>query len=112
MAIETYPDHIISAELPPEPDIRREVEKIIEIVKVGTGFDVVLDFSRIDIITSLSLSGFLQLRRIVTDTGHRLIFSNVALLTKDIFKVTCFEGLFDYADDKAAALENLQLQKK
>lgn len=112
MAIEAYPDHIIFAELPPEPDIRKEVEEVMKIVQADTGFDVVVDFSRVDIITSLTLSGFLQLRRMVTDAGHRLVFCNVAPLTKDIFKVTCFEGLFDYADNKATAFDKLQLQKK
>jgi len=99
MAIQDYSDNIILVELPSEPDIRKELDKVMEIVQDRTDCDVLVDFSRVDIMVSLSLSGCIQLHKLLNASGRHLIFFNVTNLTKDIFKVTCFDNIFEFADD-------------
>jgi anti-anti-sigma factor len=70
---------------------------------------VVIDFSKVDIITSSSLSKLLRLKKLMSDCGHRLIFCNVAPATKGIFTVTGLDDVFEIVDDKFVALASLQM---
>jgi len=108
MAIKSYADNIILVELPPEPEIRKELDTLMKIINAGNGCDVVLDFTHVTIMTSMALSGFLKLRKLMEKSGRRLIFCNATSITKDIFKVTCFDGIFEFIDDKTEALRTLQ----
>ena len=108
MTIKSYCDNVILVELPPEPDIRREIDNLMEILRAGSGCDVVIDFNRVEIMTSLALSAFLRLRKLMEQSGQRLIFCRAAAITKDIFRVTCFDGIFEFIDSKAEALQSLQ----
>jgi len=103
MIIHNYSDNIILVELPPEPRIRKDLDRVMEILQERTDCDVLLDFSKVDIMLSLSLSGLIQLHKLVNTAGRRLIFFNTSPLTKDIFKVTCFDNIFEFADDLHAA---------
>ncbi|MBN1796632.1 MAG: STAS domain-containing protein [Sedimentisphaerales bacterium] len=108
MTIKNDSDGIIIVQLPSEPNIRAELDTLMEVLAAGADNDVIIDFSDVDIMTSMSLSGFLKVREIVMEAGKRLIFTNAAALTKDIFTVTCFDGIFEFVDDQAEALKMLQ----
>jgi anti-anti-sigma regulatory factor len=110
MAIKNDSEGIIIVELPAEPNIRSELDNLMEILKAGADNDIIIDFSDVDIMTSMSLSGFLKVREVVLDAGKRLIFTNAAALTKDIFTVTCFDGIFEFVDDQSEAMKMLQQQ--
>lgn len=112
MTIKSYADNIILVDLPGEPDIRKELDNLMEILHAGSNCDVVIDFSSVNIMTSMALSGFLQLRKLMEQADRRLIFCSAAPITKDIFKVTCFEGIFEFIDDRTEALEALQPAEK
>ena len=107
MAIKNYSDSIILVNLPAEPDIRDELDTLIDILKAGSNCDVVIDFSNVDIMTSLSLSGFLMVRELTAKSGRRLIFCNTSAITRDIFTVTCFDGIFEFINDVDQAVETL-----
>jgi len=108
MTIKNHSEGIIIVELPPEPGIRAELDTLMEILHTGTDNDVIIDFSNVDIMTSMTLSGFLKVRETVTEAGRRLIFTNAAALTKDIFTVTCFDGIFEFIDDHHQVIKMLQ----
>jgi anti-anti-sigma factor len=112
MAIKSYADNIILVELPPEPEIRKELDTLMEILNAGNGCDVVLDFTHVTILTSMALSGFLQLRKLMEKSDRKLIFCNASPITKDIFKVTCFDGIFEFINDKTEALKTLTSQQQ
>jgi anti-anti-sigma regulatory factor len=107
MAICNYSEGVIIVELPPEPGIRSELDSLMEILRRGIGYDVVVDFAKVDIMTSLTLSGLLKVREIVAEASKRLIFVNASSITKDIFAVTCFDGIFEFADDRNEILAAL-----
>ena len=65
-------------------------------------------FSSIDIMTSASLVGLSILSRLLTDRGHRLVLCSVHAPIRDIFAVSGLEGVFEVAEDKSAALANMQ----
>lgn len=107
MTICEYAKNIILVELPPEPDIRPELNKLMKILDAGTNSDVIIDFSQVDIMTSMTLSGFLKVREKTIEVGRRLIFANASSITRDIFTVTCFDGVFEFADNRDQAVEIL-----
>ena len=107
MAIKNYSDSIILVDLPAEPNIRAELDTLMDILKAGGNCDVIIDFSNIDIMTSLSLSGFLMVRELIVSAGKRLIFCNTSAITKDIFTVTCFDGVFEFVNNVDHAVETL-----
>ncbi|MFA5239335.1 MAG: STAS domain-containing protein [Phycisphaerae bacterium] len=90
----------IFLDLPQEPNMGEAIKTIIETARDRGNCDVVIDFSKVDIVTNSSLSKLLKLRKLLADHGHRLVFCNVAPATKDVFTVTGLDGIFELADDK------------
>ena len=109
MGIQNWEDNIVLVDLPREPQMSDELISVTEEVRDRGDCDVVIDFSDVDIVTSSSLSKLLRLRKLLTDCGHQLIFSNVAAATRGIFTVTGLEGMFEIVDDKFVALASLQV---
>ena len=112
MGIQTWYDNTIIVDLPAEPQIRERLDRIIKIVHESRVGDIVIDFSQVGIINSLSLSGLLQLRKVLGEAGQRLILSSVSPMTKKIFTVTCLDANFEFANDKSAALLSVQSHKR
>jgi anti-anti-sigma factor len=108
MGIENWSEDTVLVELPPEPQIGDELKTIAEVVQDRCECDVILDFSRVDVLTSSSLSKLLRLRKLLAECGHRLVFCSVAPATKGILTVTGLDGVFELAEDKFAALATLQ----
>lgn len=109
MGIQNWSEDIVLVDLPLEPDMGEELKTITQIIRDRGDCEVVIDFSRVDIITSSSLSKLLRLKKLVGDCGHRLVFCNVAPATKGIFTVTGLDGIFEIVDDKFVALASLQM---
>lgn len=108
MGIINYSDNIILVELPTEPKIRPELDKAMQIVRHETECDVIVDLSRVDILLSLSISGFVQLHKLLTAHDRKLIFFNASELTRNIFKLTCVDCFFEFVEDAEAAVALLQ----
>lgn len=111
MGIQTWYDNTIIVDLSAEPNIREQLDRIIRVVSEGGQGDIVLDFSVVGIINSLSLSGLLQLQKILAESGRRLILCNVSPMTQKIFNVTCLNANFEFADNKSTALLFIQSRK-
>lgn len=95
---------IVIVDLHPEPDTGTELATVASLVRLRGDFDVVVEFSRVDIVTSASLSKLLELREFLTDRGRKLVLSGLAPETRYIFKQTALDAVFEFADDKSAAL--------
>ena len=109
MAIQNWSEEIILVDLPPEPEMADELDTVTTTFRDRGDCDVVIDFSRVDIVTSSSISKLLKMRKLLGDCGHRLVFCSVAAATKGIFTVTGLDGIFELADDKFVALASLQM---
>jgi len=109
MGIQNWSEDVVLVDLPLEPEMGEELKTITQVVRDRGDCEVVVDFSKVDIITSSSLSKLLRLKKLVGDCGHRLVFCNVAPATKGIFTVTGLDGIFEIVDDKFIALASLQM---
>ena len=109
MAIQNISEDLLLVELPlREPQIAEELQNVNEFISKKRDFDVVIDFLKVEVITSSSLSNLLILRSFLRKHNRRLILSNVATVTKCIFVVTGLKDIFEFADDKSVALLSVQ----
>ena len=112
MSIQNWSENILLVDLPEEPEIADELKEVVEMVRDRGDCDVVIDFSRVDIITSSSLSALLKLRKLLSDCEHRLVFCNIPAATRNVFSTTGIEEIFEFSEDKFTALAGLQLVNK
>ena len=95
---------VLYALLPPEPQLRPELTLLRQGVPGNEEAHLVLDLSRVEIITSPSIGGLLLLQRQLSQRGRRLVLCSARLATKCIFRVAGLDTLFDLAADKSEAL--------
>jgi len=112
MGIENWTEDIILVNLLQEPKLRDELQTVLEMVYDRDKYDVIIDFSSVDIVTSFSMSMLIKLHKKLSDNGHKLIFCNVAVATKRIFLIIGLEWMSKIFDDKFVALKSLQKESQ
>jgi anti-anti-sigma regulatory factor len=108
MEMEKLTEDVIYVVLPPEPRIRDKLKELNEKVSKSCDFNVVIDFSYIEVLTSTSISNLITLQNWLNKSGYKLVFCNVAVVTKCIFDVAGLEKVFRFAVDKFDALSTLK----
>lgn len=109
MEIVNLTEDIIYLELPSnELDITKELKALNKTVSEGKPCDVIVGFTKVEIINSSNISNLLILRSFLLDGGRQLILCDVQTITKCIFVVAGLAESFVFIDDKIAALETIQ----
>ncbi len=109
MGIQNFSEDVILVDLPlKEPQIADELKAVNEFVSGKPDLDVIIDFSRVEIMTSSSIGNLIILRNLLHERGRRLILCNMASVTKCIFVVAGLKDIFEFVDDKSAALAAVQ----
>ncbi len=105
MTVRSWSGDIIIVQLPGEPHTSNELETVIDTVYEKPDSDVILDFSRVERVTCLTLCQLTKLHKTLTCLGHRLAFCKVAPITRDIFEAIGFDRIFQDAQKAAVVLE-------
>ncbi len=106
MGIKNLAEEVILVELPSEGARRSdELKAVNEVVSNKNDSDVVMDFSRVEIMNSWDISNLLILQNLLGEAGHKLVLCSVSTLTKCIFVVAGLNEVFNFAENRAAALE-------
>ena len=108
MGIDHSSQGILTVDLLPEPDMGTDLENVANIARDEADCDVVVDFSSVDIITSSSIAKLLKLNKLMNGCGHRLVLCGLVAVTKQIFTLANLDQVFDFADDKSAALTTIK----
>ena len=109
MSIHRWSEDVILVELPGELTKHTELQTVIAMLRAGSDCDVVIDFSEVDVMGGACLAGLLEIQRLVNESGHRLTLCHVAPATRGVFTITRLEDLFEFAEDRFAALAGPQL---
>ena len=105
MGIRNLSENIILVELPSDESERAdELKKLNETISDKCQYDVIVDFSKAEIINSWNISNLLILRGMLEDAGLKLILCNISTVTKCIFVVAGLSEIFVFADNRSAAL--------
>ena len=109
MGITNLSDDVILVDLPSkELEIADELKTLNELVNKKHDCDVIIDFFRVEIVSSSSISNLLILRSLLAERQRQLFLCNVATTTKYIFVVAGLKEVFNFVDDKSAALAAVQ----
>jgi anti-anti-sigma factor len=109
MGIQNLSEDVVLVELPfKEPQIADELKAVNEIASNKPDLDVIIDFSKVEIVTSSSIGNLIILRNLLHEWGRRLMLCNVAPMTKCIFVVAGLKDIFEFVDDKSTALAAVQ----
>jgi len=109
MTIHNPPENLIVVDLPSrESLIADELKAVNETAGTNPACDVIINFAKVEIVTSANLSNLLILRSILTEHGHRLLLCNVSVITKCVFRVAGLDEVFEFAPDIPAAVAALQ----
>ena len=109
MGIKNLSKDALLVELPSKsPKIAMQLKAVNETVSKNGNCDVIIDFSRVEIINSANISNLLILHNMVQNSGHRLIFCNVATVTKCIFVVAGLNEVFEFVDNQSKALATVE----
>ncbi len=100
--------NILFVVLPAEPQLRPELALIREDVSRTGGLHLVLDLSRVEVITSPSIGGLLLTQKVLAEQGCRLVLCNLRLATKCILRVAGLDTFFECARDKFGARDILR----
>ena len=104
MSIEISSDHVLLVELPGEPQIRKELNNVIDRVQHNGDCDVVLDFSNVTILVSWTLVPLIRLKGLLDSSERRLLFCCMTSTTRDIFSTTALDDVFDIVKSRSDAL--------
>lgn len=109
MGIKNLSKDVLLVELPSKSHrIANELKAVNEAVSKKGDCDVIIDFSRVEIINSANISNLLILHNMQQGTGRRLILCNVATVTKCIFVVAGLNEVFNFSDDTASAMATVE----
>lgn len=95
-----------------EPELRRELETINEIVQGRDDCYVIINLANIEILTSSSITSLLKLHNTLTKNGRLLILYKVSLPTKGVFRTAELNSVFNFALDMFAAQKMIQKHKQ
>lgn len=108
MGIQNLSEEVLLVTLPAQPHLGDELERISEIAGNGPGYDVVVDFSSVKMLTSTSVCNLMILRALLNGLGRRLVLCSLSAHVKNIFTITGLEDLFEFANDRFSALDSMQ----
>jgi len=109
MGIQDWSQDVILVDLPRELEEHHELQTVMDMMRQGEGVDVVVDFSRVDLVGSRTFAKLLELRQLLHDSGHKLVLCGLAPATKGVFTVARLDELFEFVPDRFAALASLQM---
>ena len=109
MSIRRWSEDVILVELPRELEKHTELQTVIGMVRDRGDCDVVVDFSHVDVGGGACLTGLLEMRTLLNDSGHKLTLCSVTPATRGVFTVARLDDQFEFAEDRSATLASLQM---
>ena len=108
MGIQNYSEDTLLIALPEQPQHGQEIDIVNKLLSDSVDFNVLIDFSKVEILTSESICGLMILSKLLEGSGRKLVLYNLPTAIKQIFIRTGLLTVFDLADDQFDALEHIQ----
>ncbi len=108
MGIQNFSEDILLITLPQQPQHGKEIEIVNKLLSDSVDFDLLVDFSKVEILTSESICGLMILDKLLRGSGRKLVLYNLPSAIKQIFVRTGLLTVFDLADDEFDALQHIQ----
>ncbi len=109
MGVQQPSEQILLITLPRETRTCNELEIAIGMTSEAPRSHVIVDFSAAQVLSSAMLSQLLILERQLDAFDRRLILCSVPFNILELFKCVGLQALFQFADNREAAMESLGL---
>jgi anti-anti-sigma factor len=107
MTIHNTSENTLLITLPQEPDRSGELETAARLTTPRVNRHVIVDFSRVETMSSVTICGLIILNRLLSTTGRQLILCSVTPSVMAVFRRVGLHKLLQFVEDKAAALQSL-----
>jgi len=108
MAVCELSQGVVVADPAGKSNVDEDLREVAQVVRERGKCDVVLDFANVDFLNTSHLTSLLQLRKVLTDSGSRLVFCNINRPIQGILSITGLDNVFQIAGDRPDALDLLQ----
>jgi anti-anti-sigma factor len=108
MGIQNLSEDVFYVTLPKHPHLSNELDRISDIAGNSSGCDVVVDFSKVEILTSGSVCNLMILREQLSAMERRLVLCSLSAQIKKVFTLTGLEDVFEFAEDRFCALDSMK----
>lgn len=88
--------------------LSKELQHVNETLQENPRRHVIMDLSRIRILTSSHISNLMILHNLLENNGYKLILCNVSFQIKCEFTVCGLRDMFHFVEDKYEAMEILE----
>lgn len=107
MTIHNISEDTLLITLPQEPDRSGELETAARLTTPKVHRHIIVDFTRVETMSSVTICGLIILNRMLSTTGRQLVLCSVPPNISAIFKRMGLLKLLQFAADKAAAVQVL-----
>lgn len=108
MGIQNLSTNVLLITLPEQPQLEDELEKVNKGLSDEFNCNVVVDFYKVQILTSGTISNLVTLNRMLKDSGQLLVLCNVPSNIERIFTRLGLKKVFEFAKDELAALQYIR----
>ena len=108
MGIQNYSEDILLITLPEQPHHGQEIDSVNKLLSDSVDYDVLVDFDKVEILTSESICGLMILSKLLEGSGRKLVLYNLPPAIKQILVRTGLLMVFEIADDKFDALQYIR----
>ncbi len=107
ISIENLSDRVILAKLSPEPEMGQDVKGLLQ-KAADQRCHFIVDLQEVDMLTAVSITLFLRLKKNLADSGKKLVLCRVNPYIKGLFMIVGLEEFFEIADDLSVAMKLLE----
>lgn len=111
MSVEHWSKEVVLVNLPREPETAEELAYVTQLICEGHSFDVIVDCSEVETITSCSRSRLASLYRELFYCGRRLVLCNPSSFAKSVLHSSGLAKVLDFVSDRTSALANIMLSQ-
>ena len=108
MGIQYFSEDLLLITLPEQPQHGDEIDIANKMLSDSVDLDVMVDFSKVEILTSESICGLMILNKLLQGAGRKLVLYNLTYAIKQIFERTGLVTVFDLASDELDAQKHIQ----
>lgn len=108
MGIQNFSKDILLITLPQQPQHGEEIDIVNKLLSESVDFDVLVDFTEVEILTSESICSLMILDKLLTGSGRKLVLYNLPSAIKQIFIRTGLLTVFVLADDEFDAVQHIR----
>ena len=108
MGIQNLSSNVLLITLFEQPQHEEELEKVNKGLSDEFHCNVVVDFCKVQMLTSGTISNLVTLDRLLKESGYLLVLCNVPSKTERIFIRLGLKKVFEFAKDELAALQYIR----